>query len=80
MEKGTFLQEMHLSPQEAEKFGKIWGGHVFFSAGSSKSRGVITLISKHLHFKCLKQIKDKLGRVIIVLAEIQGQRLILANI
>ena len=76
----VFLQETHLSPQEAEKFGKIWGGHVFFSAGSSKSRGVIILVNKHLQFKCLKQFKDKLGRVIIVLAEIQGQSLMLANI
>lgn len=34
------------------------GLNVFYSVGSSKSKGVITLVSKHLQFKCLKQIKD----------------------
>lgn len=52
----------------------------FYSIGSSKSKGVIILISKHLQFKCIKQIKDNSGRMIIVLAEIQSQKLILANI
>ncbi|XP_051553277.1 GRB10-interacting GYF protein 2-like isoform X4 [Myxocyprinus asiaticus] len=40
----VFLQETHLSPQEAEKFGKIWGAHVFLGVGLSKSRGLITLV------------------------------------
>lgn len=76
----VFLQESHMSSEESEKLCRGWVGHVFYSTGSSKSRGVITLISKHLQFKCLRQIKDNAGRVIIVQAEIQGQKIILANI
>ena len=76
----VFLQETHMSKEESEKLCAGWAGHVFYSIGSSKSKGVITLVSKHLQFKCLKQIKDNSGRMIIVLAEIQSQKMILANI
>lgn len=75
-----FLQETHTSKEECEKLCVGWVGHVFYSIGSSKSKGVVILVSKHLQFKCLNQIKDNSGRVIIVLAEIQSQKLILANI
>lgn len=76
----VFLQETHLVMQEAEKLGRAFGGYVFCSEGSSNSRGVIILIKKQLQFRCVKQIKDKFGRVIMVWAEIQGQNLLLANI
>ena len=51
-----------------------------FSAGSSKSRGVAILINKGLQFGLRKEVKDEEGRIIIILAEIQRQTLILANI
>uniref|UniRef100_A0A3B4Z9Q3 exodeoxyribonuclease III n=1 Tax=Stegastes partitus TaxID=144197 RepID=A0A3B4Z9Q3_9TELE len=76
----VFLQETHMSKEESEKLCVGWVGHVFYSIGSSKSKGVIILVSKQLQFKCIRQIKDNSGRVIIVLAEIQSQKLILANI
>ena len=48
--------------------------------GSGNSPGVMILISKKkIQFKFLKQIKDNSGRVIIVLAEIQGKGVTLAN-
>ena len=76
----VYLQETHLSPVESKRLCKDWVGHVFFSAGSTNSRGVITLINKHVQFKCLREIIDTEGRMIIILAEIQGQTLTLANI
>lgn len=76
----VFLQETHLSKEESDKLCVGWVGQVFYSIGSSNSKGVIILGSKHLQFKCLKQIKDNSGRLIIVLAEIQSQKLIVANI
>ncbi len=76
----VFLQETHMSKEESEKLCVGWVGHVFYSIGSVKSRGVIILVSKHLQFKCLKQFKDSSGRMIIILAEIQSQKLILATI
>ena len=50
------------------------------SSGSSKSKGVTTLISKHIQFKCIKQSRDEAGRMLLLLCEIQGKSLILANV
>ena len=76
----VFLQETHMSKMESEKLCRGWVGHVFFSEGSSRSKGVAILISKRVQFKCIKEISDEEGRLVIVLAEIQGQTIILANI
>ena len=76
----VFLQETHCCPQESVKLCRDWVGHVSFSAGSSKSRGVAILINKSLQFRLRREVKDEEGRIIIILAEIQGHALILANI
>ena len=76
----VFLQECHLTLAEAEKLCKGWVGQVFCNPGTSKSKGVITLVSKHIQLKCLNQIKDNTGRILIVLAEIYGVVVSLANI
>lgn len=75
----VFLQETHLPEQESQKLCKDWVGHVFYSTGSSQSRGVITLVNKNLQFKCINEKRDKEGRIIVILAELQGRPYILAN-
>ncbi len=55
----VFLQETHLSAEESDKLRKDWVSQVFFSVGSSQSRGVITLINKKLQFKCLNRLKTQ---------------------
>lgn len=72
----AFLQECHLSLKETEKLCRGWIGQVFCNPGTSKSKGVIILVDKHIHLKCLNQIKDNSGRILIVVAEIQGRVLI----
>uniref|UniRef100_A0A3Q4HA05 Endonuclease/exonuclease/phosphatase domain-containing protein n=1 Tax=Neolamprologus brichardi TaxID=32507 RepID=A0A3Q4HA05_NEOBR len=62
----AFVQETHLLPPD--------------SHGTSKSRGVATLISKHLQFKCIQKIKGDAGRMMLMLCEIQGKTVILANV
>lgn len=42
----VFLQETHLSAVEAETLCRDWVSHVYYSVGSSQSRGVLTLIDK----------------------------------
>lgn len=54
--------------------------HVYASCGTSRSRGVAILISKHLQFKCIREVRDDEGRIMILLAEIQGHPVILANV
>ena len=76
----VFMQETHLLLQESKKLCKDWVGFVGAACGSSNSRGVATLISKHLQFKCLKESKDDEGRILLILSEIQGNTVILANV
>lgn len=44
----VFLQETHLSPTESMKLCIGWVGHIFYSEGSSNSKGVAILINKNL--------------------------------
>ena len=37
----VFLQETHLSAEESEKMCRDWVSHVYYSVGSSQSRGVV---------------------------------------
>ena len=76
----VFMQETHLLSQETKKLCRDWVGFVGAAWGSSKSRGVVTLISKHLQFKCLKESKDENGRINLLLCQIQGNNVILANV
>ncbi|KAJ0061406.1 hypothetical protein NL108_018634 [Boleophthalmus pectinirostris] len=76
----VFLQETHMSSLESLKLRRDWVGHVFFSAGSTKSRGVAILVNKRTQFKVKQEIKDDDGRIILILAEICGQTLILGSV
>lgn len=76
----VFLQETHMSSVEVMKLCCGWVGHVYYSEGSSNSRGVAILVNKNVQFKLIKQIKDSSGRMIIILVEIQGQKMVLANV
>lgn len=75
----AFLQETHLTVAEIKKLGVGWVGYIHTSSGSTKSRGVAILVKKGLHFKCIKENRDESGRLILILVEIQGFTLILAN-
>ena len=75
-----YLQETHLVNGEAQKLNRGWVGHVSFSCGNGRSRGVAILINKRLQFKCLKEDSDGEGRIVLILAEIQGLKVILANV
>lgn len=68
----AFVQETHLLPQDSQKLCMGWVGYVGAASGTSKSRGVATLIGKHLQFKCIQKSKDDAGRMMLMLCEIQG--------
>lgn len=55
-------------------------GHILYITGSSMSTGVATLIRKFVQFKCLKEVSDDEGGMVIIQANIQQQNLMLANI
>ena len=62
----TFLQETYSSIEHARIWEAEWGGKVFFSHGTSHSKGVMTLINPILDFKVEKSICDKNGRLLIL--------------
>ena len=76
----AFLQETHLLSQESRKLCRDWVGYVSASCGSSRSRGVAILVHKQLQFKCIRESRDEVGRVLLLLSEIQGHKVILANV
>lgn len=76
----VYVQETHLSSPESQRLFVDWVGFVGVSSSSSKSRGVATLISQHIQFKCIKQSSDEAGRMLLMLCVIQGRTLILANV
>ena len=46
-----FLQENYSSTEVENVWQKQWKGNMFFSHGSSRSRGVLILVRDHLDFK-----------------------------
>lgn len=75
----AFLQETHLLTQESRKLCRDWVGHVSASCWNSHSRGVAILVHKQMQLKCIKESTDAAGRDMLLLAEIQGHKVILAN-
>ncbi|KAI5089733.1 hypothetical protein C0J45_19868, partial [Silurus meridionalis] len=76
----AFVQESHLTDNEALKFKRDWVGHVFHSSFSSKQNGVMILIHKRLNFVMLTETKDDMGRIICIETLINGVKVILCNI
>ena len=69
------------APKECAKFWEAeWGGKVFFSHGSSNSKGVMILVNPKLELKVEKCITDKNGRYILLDLIVDESHIILLNI
>ena len=78
--KLIFLQETHTISESEYVWRQEWEGSLFFSHGTSNSKGTCILIHKSLPFTVYKSIQDKDGRYVMIDAEINGLRLTLYNI
>uniref|UniRef100_A0A667ZXY0 exodeoxyribonuclease III n=1 Tax=Myripristis murdjan TaxID=586833 RepID=A0A667ZXY0_9TELE len=76
----ALLQETHLSKEESLKLKQRWVGQIFFSPGTSASKGVCILIAKKILFTVLDVITDKEGRWVIVSGELENNKIILMNL
>ena len=76
----VFLQETHCTKECAQLWEAEWGGKVFFSHGTSQSKGVMTLVNPKLDFKIEKCITDKNGRFIILDLVVDESHIVLVNI
>ena len=65
---GIFLlQETHSTVDSEQIWKTQWGNEkLFFSHGSSKSRGVVIMFSSNIHFELLQVEKDRHGRFVII--------------
>lgn len=75
-----FLQETHSTEIDVLHWNNEWNGNVFYSHGSSNSKGVIILVRQSLEFNCLDIVSDSNGRYILMKCEVQGQTFMLCNI
>ena len=76
----TFLQETYSSKDCAKTWEAEWGGKVFFSHGTSHSKGVMILVNPKVDFKIEKVISDNNGRYIILDAMVDDSLAVLVNI
>jgi exonuclease III len=58
------LQETHIIDRDREEWQKQWGGVIFYSEGTNRSKGEVILISKY--FKGEVQLKLSQERILVV--------------
>jgi len=75
-----FLQETHSTQINTDFWTAEWGGKIFFSHGTSNSKGVMILINPKLDCKIENCISDRHGRYIILDVSIDDSRVTLVNI
>ena len=78
----SFLQETHSDVFIEDQWQKEYNGSIFFSHGTSASRGVAILIPTDISIdiKILSNVSDSNGRVLILDCEIEDQPLVIINV
>ena len=76
----ALLQETHCSETMQQILVHEWGGKIFFSNGSSNSRGVCILIRRGLDLGIKEIKKDDEGRLIFVKAMLHGKSILFGSI
>lgn len=76
----VFMQETHSTPETENKWKEEWSGKIFFSHGSSNSKGVCILLPPSIDFNIEDKYMDNDGRVIILKIKINTELFILCNV
>lgn len=58
------LQETHSSPETGFLWAREWGGQIFYSHGSSSSKGVAIMLNRDSEYKIGSVVRDTEGRFI----------------
>jgi exonuclease III len=79
---GVFLlQETHSSEKSFTQWSQQWESkNIFFSHGTSNSKGVAILFSKNYQFEIKQELKDKEGRFLIIDVLINDRVYTIANL
>jgi exonuclease III len=75
-----FLQETHTSALDERHYNKKWGTNVFFSHGSTSSRGICTIIPKNMNITTKLLFSDLEGRLLILQITIDNTEFLLCNV
>ena len=76
----AFIQETHLKKDAEHRLKAKWIDKVYHSSFTHKSRGVAILFRKGTVFKHTSTINDSDGRYIIVIGELNAQKMIFVNV
>ena len=75
-----FVQETHSTIENENSWQKEWDGSVFFSHGTSRSKGVAILFSKGIDFIVNDQISDSNGRFLLLDVDMNNDNFLLLNV
>ena len=77
-----FLQETHSVNTDEDQWKKEWSGEIFFSHGTSNSKGVAILIPSKLglEVKISKSFHDQEGRILLLDCTIEENNFVFINI
>ena len=75
-----FLQEIYSVPDDANTWSNEWGGDIFFSHGSTHSRGVCILINPSCSYTVESLNNDQNGRIISINLSSGSANISLCNI
>ena len=76
----AFLQETHSSVKCENTWRSEWGSDIYYSHGTTESRGVAILFPGHLDITVSQQLADDNGRYVLLDCIIEGSRFIFVNI
>ena len=74
------LQETHSTEAIESTWNKEWGSQIFFSHGSTKSKGVAVLFPAGMGYKVNNVLRDDNGRYIILDIDFEHSNVILLNV
>ena len=73
------IQESHGEPKIMEVWKDLWKGKIYYSHGSSNSKGVAIFVKQDLDFEYISESKDEEGRYIMVKCKIYDMVYIIVN-
>lgn len=74
-----FIQETHSTPETEKKWQGEFGGKIYFSHGTSQSKGVAILVPQYINFKLKQSVNDNKGRILLLDCDINDEHFTLVN-
>lgn len=74
------MQETHSISNDCQYWSNEWGGKLYFSHGTNKSKGVAILFKPSLYTLVKNNVEDTEGRYVILHLLVNNQDLILINV